>query len=128
MTDHLYALADHLGVGVTYHRGGPKGLYVAERRTITLREGMGWRKFRSTFAHELGHAVNDDRPTSDRRLRARQEKAADEIAAQLLITRENYEQAENIVGSHDGALALELGTTTHLIHTWRTLHERTLTP
>lgn len=125
MTDRLHALAEHLGVAVTYHHGGPKGLYVAEARLITLREGMGWRKLRSTFAHELGHALHDDRPVADPVLQARQERRADQLAAELLITPEDYEAAENLVGHYPAALAAELGVTKHLIHVWRDLHERT---
>lgn len=128
LTDRLHALAEHLGVAVSYHHGGLKGLYVAESRLITLREGMGWRKLRSTFAHELGHAINDDQPIDDPILRLRQERRADEIAAQLLIAPCSYLNAEKTVGHHPGALAIELGVTTHIIQAWRDLHERKLTP
>lgn len=128
MTDRLHALAEHLGVAVTYHHSGPKGLYVAEGRFITLRDGMGWRKLRSTFAHELGHAMNDDQPTSDPVLRARQERRADQVAARLLIAPCTYARAEQTVGHHPGALAIELGVTTHIIDTWQKIHERITTP
>ncbi|QGU07168.1 hypothetical protein COCCU_06120 [Corynebacterium occultum] len=113
-----------MGVEVVYHRGGVKGLWIPETRTITLREGMGHRKLRSTFAHELGHAAHDDWPMQDRRLHARQEKAADEFAACVLITPESYEQAERLVGCHEGSMAIELGVTTHIINAWRNLYAR----
>lgn len=124
-TDHLHALADRLGVHIQWHTGGPKGLWVSTHRIITLREGMGWRKLRCTLAHELGHAAYDDQPAPDERTYRRQETRADRWAAGALITRTQYEEAEALVGSHAGALALELGVTTHLIHTWRDLHAYT---
>lgn len=128
LTDRLHALADKLGVQVAWHPGGPKGLWVPAIRTITLRDNMGWRKLRSTFAHELGHAIHDDRPTHDPWIHARQERRADEWAAQFLITPEDYAAAEQLHGPHDGALALELGVTTHIIRVCRSLHERATTP
>lgn len=127
MTDKLHALADSLGVEVVWHRHGPKGLWNPGPRMITLREGMGWRKERSTLAHELGHAIHNDLPTTDRRLHARQEDRADAFAVRLLITPDEYAAAEAIHGPHTGALAVELGITNHLIGAARRLHERITT-
>ncbi|GFK18911.1 hypothetical protein KbCgl_14830 [Corynebacterium glutamicum] len=95
---------------------------MSTHRIITIREGMGHRKARSTLAHEMGHAVHDDQPAPDARAYARQEARADRWAAGALITQEQYRAAEALVGSHPGALALELGVTTHIIHTWHDLH------
>lgn len=125
LTDALHALAERLGVHVQWHTGGPKGLWVSTHRVITLREGMGHRKTRCTLAHELGHAVHNDLPPPDERTYRRQEVRADRWAAGALITTNAYEEAEALVGSHPGALALELGVTTHIIHTWRDLHAYT---
>lgn len=127
MTDMLHTIAEHLGVAVRWHTGGPKGLWVPDLRTITLREGMGWRKERCTLAHELGHATHGDQPTRDPRLHARQERRADEWAARLLITPEALASAEELHGPHDGALAVELGVTIHMIRVCRGLHERIIT-
>lgn len=124
MAEKLHALADQLGVTVMWRTRGPKGLWVPGRRVIVLREGMGWRKERSTLAHELGHAVHNDFPTRDPRLHARQENRANEFAVRLLITPEQLAEAEQVVGHHDGALALELGVTVHLIETTRRLHRK----
>lgn len=122
MTDALHALAERLGVHIQWHTGGPKGLWVSTHRIITLREGMGHRKTRCTLAHELGHAVHNDQPAPSDYIYNRQEARADRWAAGALITQSTYEEAEALVGSHAGALALELGVTTHIIHTWRELH------
>lgn len=122
MTDALHALAERLGVHIQWHTGGPKGLWVSTHRIITIREGMGHRKTRCTLAHELGHAIHSDLPPPDERTYRRQEARADRWAAGALITQSAYEEAEALVGSHAGALALELGVTTHIIHTWRDLH------
>lgn len=127
MAEKLHALADQLGVTVMWRTRGPKGLWVPGRRVIVLREGMGWRKERSTFAHELGHAVHNDFPTRDPRLHARQENRANEFAVRFLLTPEEFAEAESIHGPHDGGLAVELGVTTHLIGIARRLHERLTT-
>jgi hypothetical protein len=68
----------------------------------------------SSLAHELGHRVFGDRcstPTVERR--------ADEYAAALLVTPDEYRAAEEHVGHHIGALAVELGVTTRLVIAWR---------
>lgn len=122
MTDQLHALADRLGVRIQWHTNGPKGLWVSTHRIITLREGMGWRKLRCTLAHELGHAVHNDQPATSQRLYDRQETRADKWAAGALISESAYRSAEALVGSHAGALAIELSVTTHIIHTWRDHH------
>lgn len=44
----------------------------------------------------------------------------------MLILAERYEEAERLVGSHDGALAKELGITVGYVNTWRVIYERKL--
>lgn len=120
----LDALAAHLGIAITEHHGGQKGYYTHSRRTISLRAGLLDRARRTTLAHELAHALAGDTTTPSRLRNARQEHRADKIAAQLLISPHAYEEAETLVGPHPGALARELGVTTHMIRVWRTHHER----
>lgn len=120
----LDALAPRLGVQVLEHDGGEKGRHYPGGR-ISLRRGLGHAARRSTLAHELAHYLLKHVPTTDPWLHSRQERQANELAAELLITPEEYEEAETLVGHHEGALAAELGVTTHLIHAWRGLHERT---
>ena len=119
----LFDLAHHLGLEVTYHQGGGKGYYLHHAKRISLRDDLTERQLRSTLAHELGHAVRGDIPTGTI-FDARAERAADQFAANLLITEEEY---INLEALHDGALdpiAHDLGVTVHLIQVWRRMYER----
>ena len=119
----LFDMAHALGLKVTYHHGRGKGYYLHHRRLISLRNDLTDRQLRSTLAHELGHATRGDVPTGTA-FDARAERAADQFAANLLITEEDYINLEML---HDGALdpiAHELGVTVHLIEVWRKMHER----
>ena len=127
ITTDLDALAHHLGVCVLEHQGGEKGRHYPGG-ILSLRAGLHPTLRRCTLAHELAHYILKHEPTSDPWLHSRQERKADELAAELLITPEDYEHAEMMVGHHASALAAELDVTKHLIHVWRNLHERKLTP
>lgn len=119
----LEELADRLGVTLLEHVGGEKGRHY-RRGIISLRQGLPWATRRVTLAHELAHHILGHTPTGDAWMSARQERHADELAAELLISVEDYVRAESLVGCHAGALAQELGVTRHLIHVWRGLHQR----
>ena len=122
-TLELFDMAHALGLKVTYHHGRGKGYYLHHRRLISLRNDLTDRQLRSTLAHELGHATRGDVPTGTA-FDARAERAADQFAANLLITEEDYINLEML---HDGALdpiAHELGVTVHLIEVWRKMYER----
>nr|WP_232250876.1 ImmA/IrrE family metallo-endopeptidase [Corynebacterium amycolatum] len=80
---------------------------------------------RCTLAHELAHAIRGDIPSGSPHFDARAERAADQIAAELLISPTEYAAAEALYGAHDGAIARELGVTTHLLAVWRDTYERT---
>lgn len=120
----LFELAQSLGLTVTTHQGRGKGYYLHHSRMISLRDDLTERQLRSTLAHEIGHAVRGDIPTGTI-FDQRAERAADNFAANLLITEEAYIESEQ---RHDGRLdpmAHDLGVTVHLLKTWRRLHERT---
>lgn len=117
-------LAHRLGIQVTEHQGGEKGRHYPGG-ILSLRRGLGYAARRCTLAHELAHYILGHQPTEDDWIHSRQERQAHEFAAELLITPKSYESAEILAGSHDGALAAELGVTTHLIRVWRGIHERT---
>lgn len=74
---------------------------------------------RMTMAHEIGHAHHDHQWTDDPALRARQEREADIVAAQLLISTEEYAYAERVAGEHPRAIAKELGVTENYVLLWR---------
>lgn len=97
--NRLDTLAETLGVHITYHRAGQPGWYNHHRKQISLRHGMS----------------------------TPQENRADRFAANLLITEDEYRQAEMLYGPHPGAIAHELGVTNHLVAVWRNTH-RPATP
>lgn len=124
-TDPDHLVIEH-GLVVLTHEGGEKG-----RRypggLITLRSDLGPVARRVTLAHEVAHHLAGDEPTVDAVLDARQERRAWEQTARWLICPVEYKLAERLHGPHEGALAHELGVTTHLIRVWRGLHERIMT-
>lgn len=122
-TTDLDEIAHQLGVTVTEHDGGEKGRHYPGG-IISLRRGLGWVTRRCTLAHELGHYILGHAPTRDPWVHARQERRADELAAELLITPDDYETAEMLAGSEETALAHELGVTKRIIRAWRNHHRR----
>ncbi|MDO5373507.1 MAG: ImmA/IrrE family metallo-endopeptidase [Corynebacterium glutamicum] len=99
------------------------GMYLHHRRVILLRKNLDYWKRRSVLAHELAHAFYRDETHGDTRL----EKRANEYAALLLISKDEYRAAELLHGPHPGAIAHELGVTPDVINTWRDIHMRALT-
>ena len=114
----LEQLAESLGLHLEHHESGPKGYYQHHTRTISLRAGLTERQHRSTLAHELGHAIRGDTFTGTV-FDQRAERAADQFAAELLITSEAYQAAEAIHGPNLDAIGHELGVTVHLLQVWR---------
>lgn len=92
MTD-LHRIADALGVTLQRHTGGPPGWYDHQHRVISTRRGQSCTQYRSVLAHELGHAAHGDLPTGNGYFDQRQERRADEYAAQLLISPVEFEAA-----------------------------------
>ena len=120
--DHL---AELLGVHVIETDGlhaGVNGLYLHHRRMIFLRQDLDRFTRRATLAHELAHAFHGDEAFGDPRL----ERRANQWAAQLLISEDEYRAAETLHGAHVGDIAHELGVTPDVVNTWRDIHERTL--
>lgn len=123
-THNLYQHARALNINITTHTSGAKGYYTHETRTISLRANLTERERRSTLAHELGHAVRGDEPTHNPYFHQRQERRADEYAANLLITPGAYAALEAQYGTAYDQIAYELGLTTHLLHVWRAMRQR----
>ena len=113
--------AEHEGIRVLAHPLiGANGLWLPDRRTILLRPGMSSALERSVLAHELAHAelghLHATGPGS-----ARQERAADRLAARRLIDPASL--ARIIAGTEDaGRAALELGVTPQLLQLWLAEH------
>lgn len=121
----LHLLAESMGVQLQRHTGGRPGWYDHHRRVISTRRGQSISQYRSVLAHELGHAHYGDTPTGNGHFDQRQERRADEYAAQLLINPHDFEAAAIWHHGHLPAIADELEVTQHLLKTWQTLHERT---
>lgn len=111
----LHHHARELGVRLVRHTGGAKGCYHHPTRTISTRRGMSITQYRSTLAHELGHAYYGDEPTGNGHYDQRQEARADEYAARLLIPRDSFDTAYRWCQGDHRELADELEVTQHLL-------------
>ena len=124
----LLELADQSGLAVVWDRAlgeHLRGLLLVDDGVIVLNAWLDEAQQRSTLAHELGHAWYGHRPTGDEHGDARDERQADEYAARLLVDPLAYAAAERAVGTHPGALAVELGVTAGVVATWQRLARRT---
>lgn len=120
----LHRLAESMGVTLTRHTGGEKGWYDHATRTISTRRGMSIAQYRSTLAHELGHAAHGDTPTGNGHYDQRQENRAWAYAANLLISPVDFAAAALWHNDNVPAIADELEVTQHLLRTWNALYER----
>lgn len=84
-------------------------------------------QYKSTLAHELGHAFYGDVTTGHGWFDTRTENRADQYAARLLITPEDFHDAYTWHNGHLPAIADDLEVTHHLLATWLT-SERTRPP
>ena len=121
----LHRLAESMGVHLTHHDGGPKGLYLDQVRTITTRRGLSIAEYRSSLAHELAHAHYRDVPCRDPVRHARQERRADIWAAHLLLDGTDVEATLRWHHHHRAPAAYELEVTVHLLDTYLNHLERT---
>ena len=126
MTDFtdLHIMAEMLGVRLVRHDGGAPGYYHHPTRTISTRRGMSARQYRSTLAHELGHATYRDVPQSNGHYTRRQEQRADRFAARLLITMEAFQDAHAWCGDHLPSVAEELEVNQSILKTWIEQHKK----
>ena len=120
----LHLLAESMGVQLQRHTGGRPGWYDHHRRIISTRRGQSISQYKSVLAHELGHAAHRDTPTGNGHFDQRQERRADEYAAQLLINPDDFKAAAIWHHGHLPAIADELEVTQHILKTWQSLYER----
>lgn len=124
----LHQIADRLGVRLTHHdaeESERKGFYDHLTRTISTVRGLSAAEYKSTLAHELGHAHYGHEPTGIECVDDQHEDQADEFAAELLLTEELVRDACAAYGGHLGAIAEELEVTEHLLAVWWATHTRT---
>lgn len=119
--DLLFAHSADLGLEVGWDDLGEKrrGQYHADQGLVVLNRRLARAQATATLAHELGHHMFGDRCSSPA-----VERRAWEYGASLVITADEYAEAEDLVGGHPGALATELGVTRRLILAWRRWHAR----
>lgn len=111
-----------IGVTRTHHDGGKTGWYDHDTRTISTRRGMEVGMYRSTLAHEIGHAVFQDRTTTPGHFDQKQERRADRFALRLLFSDAEFRDAHAWCGPHIPALADELECSQHHIRLYLTLN------
>lgn len=108
--EYLTDLTHQAGIRVEYARlrDGRDGESHVERKLIRLRPGMAARLHRCVLAHELGHHALQHRPTPFGPAHAKQERAAEEWGARILIRLDDYRHVEELHNGHAGAMAREL--------------------
>lgn len=121
----LHAYAESIGVRLQRHNNGPKGYYHHPSRTISTRRGLSIQAYKSTLAHELGHATYRDEPTGHGIYDKRQEARADRWAARVLIDPQAFADAYIWHRGHLPAIADELEVTHHILDVWAQLERKT---
>lgn len=114
-------LLDHaaaMGLRVQFRDLGRRHGEVHSSGLVVINDCRPVRVQRIALAHECGHHAHghDWRRRHDQ---DRDERQADTYAARLLVSPDDYLDAERAVGSHPGSLARELGVTERLILLWR---------
>jgi hypothetical protein len=114
--EHLLQHCADLGIDVEWADLGShrRGEYRAYSDRIVLSWLLTRRQANATLAHELGHRKFGDTCSQPAR-----ERRAWEYGAAMLITPGEYRAAEDLVGHHLSALAIELEVTPRLIEAWR---------
>lgn len=120
--EELLAIANMRGLRVGWRDLGRRHGEFHSSGLILLNPKRTMFTQRITLAHELGHAAHGHAWTDDPSKHAHQERLADEHAAALLITPNDYRAAEALAGPHAGALARELGVTPQIVEAWRRHH------
>lgn len=91
----------------------------------TMRDMAVW-DYKSTLAHELGHARYNDRKTGHDNFDQRQEERAGRFAAKLLI---NYDELKLFApwhGTDFHSLAIDLEVTPHILEVYLKQHPHIL--
>lgn len=114
--DHLFQHCADLGINVEWDDLGEyrRGEYRRAGHVVRLNLRLTHAQAVATLAHEIGHAKFGDTCSSPKN-----ERRAWEYAAAMVINPAEYREAEEQVGHHVSALALELGVTPKLIQAWR---------
>lgn len=114
--DQLFHHCADLGINVEWDDLGShrRGEYHHYQGVIVLNPRLTARQVVATLAHELGHHRFGDTCSSPAN-----ERRAWEYGAAMLISPREYREAEDLVGHHLAALAIELDVTPKLVEAWR---------
>ena len=99
---------------------GVWGLYSRRERLIIINEHLTTRLKTAALAHELAHALC----SHDGHQSPAVEQQVNEMAAQMLITREAYKRAEALYGCDVHAIANELDVALIMVESFRKTLER----
>lgn len=121
--EDVIAHAMSLGLTVKFRDLGRRSGELTSSGLILVNQNRPAKMQRTAIAHECGHWVHGHDWTRDHD-RPRDERQADLYAARLLITPTAYREAEQLVGTHVGALARELNVTVLLVELWRDAYLR----
>lgn len=122
----LHAMAYIMGVELRHHHGLPKGWYSPSLRVISTMRGMTVWDYKSTLAHELGHAVYNDQKTGHEDFDQHQEDRADKFAAKLLINDDELKHLAPWHGTDLRSLAIDLEVTSRLLEVYLHQHPNIL--
>lgn len=111
----LHQLIHDLDITLLHHDGEPKAWYSHIHRAISTKRGMAIWDYKSSLAHELGHAIYRDRRTNHAHYDQIQERRADEFAAELLIDENEIRDALLWHRNDLDSLAVDLEVTPHLL-------------
>jgi len=112
--DLLIGRAEALGLRVVFCDLGKFHGQVHSSGVVYVNHGRTDLRQRVTLAHEMGHWHHGHDWSRDHNV-AHDERQADQYAARLLIGADAYAVAEDLCGTHPGALARELGVTRRLV-------------
>lgn len=114
--ERLLRRCEELGLLVLWADLGElrRGEYHHDARVIVLSSRLTGPQAVACLAHELGHAHFGHATSTP----AHEARAWDHAAA-LVLSPDEYADAEHRVGQHPAALALELGVTPRLVVAWQ---------
>lgn len=112
----LVDLCEAHGLAVRFVDLGPTrhGQYRRRWRVIELNVNLNLRQLVPGIAHEFAHFLFDDACST-----TFAERRAWQHAARMLITPEEYAEAERVCGANVNAIALELDLTPIVVESWR---------
>ncbi|MFF3065948.1 ImmA/IrrE family metallo-endopeptidase [Oerskovia sp. NPDC057915] len=117
----MYDLIEHaesLGLEVLFDDLGARHAHVREDGVVVVNDARSYLLQRAALAHECGHHVHCHVHAVGA-LESRQERQADEYAANLLFGPREYAQAERMYGPDATMIARELGVPARMVHAWR---------